>query len=1410
MGAKQSSGNLQLAGEDYIRHGCIGTGGFSQVFAVEHSNTGTLRAISRVKKAKLLTQKKWGMQGTLHSLQVTKVLRDSPYTLPVYAAFQDESFLYMLMKLCDGGELRSQMVEDGYRVRMAEATIRSCLAEVVIAVEGMHSRGVVHRDLKPENILVDSNGRICVADFGLSVLTDEDSWLYLPNKKRMVVGTLAFIAPELLRRLPHTEKVDWWAVGMIAYKMANARFPWKIPSRSECDHFLDACNRYLHNQRSEDIVHIDDVSPDFVDLVGHMLEPDPSSRWGPTEIKAHPFFADVDWDDVLNCCDVPPFEPSVNLGKLMEGKEFDDDADDSDLLVSERHQNLFMEWDHIDEELNDMLDLASSASEVREEILYLLENTTYEPAIKIYPNRERLGAARYMTHLSDVPLAKHEGLYWTEAGTKLERLASKFIKVGNRSKNLPVKSLDRDSDYISSSSKREVKAEVNKPVDPDNKMRFEQQPAHVTPSQLKKILGDAPVGSTVKTKGTPREERHSRLQRFFGDANPPEKDVPAKKRRNKNGKKRHRNISLDFTHTPREKEEPRTVTQAAQPITVKKSRLAKFYGLEPKVGSGQLQVPVTPSMAEFYGASQLLGLIDLVAAELRKEVKQLSRKSGANEEYEVLQRRMEKNVKRKFDKIHAVVTRELLENSFVSRVAYQYLVDAMRATVAAEREDFLRSVQAEEDFSSLVSKFHKVNSKALVVESWKNGEKISPNSLESGDNGSYSDSEESEVEETLVASPELKRTLEGRGRDRREKEKEREKEKDASLPRTEEKRDRKDSEREKQREKEKENEKEKEKEKELEIEIGNLSPARTRKKTTLGKRSERKEKEEKEREKLREKAKPREKEREEREREKERRLREQQAANEEDGTEEVRVSNAPSDEVSEKEEAEGTVKAVVEKEKRSSRRIRSGEGVVGRKGEAREDLNAGDGDTKGEDRGDLQSKRLSTSPVQTRDHSASGHPESDEEPSSPFLTVSSPSSPPKSRKGGGRGVVSPQIFASAAEEDEEASLLLPRVSPSRDRAMGGVGGDGEVEDDEVGEFDVVGGKEPRDTVSESELSEKDYISNFDPDEVSLQQSIRTSNVSESEYHSSISLFEDDTNASSEPPPTTVPVETMSTFAKPTNRRVAAVPPPRVARKSFREKLHFRSQSKKTDKFWATKMKNSKNEKKFHSKERISKNARGNGGARSSDYVNVRAFDGSFSIKVAMPNTVHELLGIAGKRMNRKFGFARSDGSPDEVLDLTLIANGDTLILYPRAAIAERTMDPYLARFESTAMSVILVGEKGEIEYANPYCSKLLNMAKSNLVGNSIGWFLTSDYKLADYGTISGLLKQMVLTLETKSGKKIDGRIGSKGWVWRVLVAKPVSDDCYGRRLRMLACGGCCTGSSCLEQVGPPRWEPPLL
>ena len=79
--------------------------------------------------------------------------------------FQSKKFLYMVMEFMKGGDFSSLLEQVG---SFDEDTAKYYLAQIVLALEYLHSKGVIHRDLKPDNILIDSEGRIKLTDFGLS------------------------------------------------------------------------------------------------------------------------------------------------------------------------------------------------------------------------------------------------------------------------------------------------------------------------------------------------------------------------------------------------------------------------------------------------------------------------------------------------------------------------------------------------------------------------------------------------------------------------------------------------------------------------------------------------------------------------------------------------------------------------------------------------------------------------------------------------------------------------------------------------------------------------------------------------------------------------------------------------------------------------------------------------------------------------------------------------------------------------------------------------------------------------------------------------------------------------------------------------------------------------------------------
>lgn len=98
----------------------------------------------------------------------------------------------------------------------------------------------------------------------------------------------------------------------------------------------------------------------LIDLFDHMLDRNPVTRWGSRQLKRHPFFDGVDWEEVAELRDLPPFSPSVNLGALLEGKEdYVTNAtaeNEAKQPLSDFDQALFDEWNFIDEDNNHLFD----------------------------------------------------------------------------------------------------------------------------------------------------------------------------------------------------------------------------------------------------------------------------------------------------------------------------------------------------------------------------------------------------------------------------------------------------------------------------------------------------------------------------------------------------------------------------------------------------------------------------------------------------------------------------------------------------------------------------------------------------------------------------------------------------------------------------------------------------------------------------------------------------------------------------------------------------------------------------------------------------------------------------------------------------------------------------------------------
>ncbi|KAK0556894.1 Serine/threonine-protein kinase [Tilletia horrida] len=274
----------------------IGKGSFGKVMQVRKRDTGRIYALKTIRKAHIVSRSE-----VTHTLAERTVLArvNNPFIVPLKFSFQSPEKLYLVLAFVNGGELFHHLQREG---RFSETRSRFYAAELLCALEHLHSFNVVYRDLKPENILLDYTGHIALCDFGLCKLDMTED-----RTTNTFCGTPEYLAPELLGGEGYTKAVDWWTLGVLLYEMLTGLPP-----------FYSEDVNVMYTRILQDPLRFgEEVKPDARDLLVQLLERDPRKRLGSQAngaqlIKAHPFFSKhIDWELLLAKKVQPPFKPAV-------------------------------------------------------------------------------------------------------------------------------------------------------------------------------------------------------------------------------------------------------------------------------------------------------------------------------------------------------------------------------------------------------------------------------------------------------------------------------------------------------------------------------------------------------------------------------------------------------------------------------------------------------------------------------------------------------------------------------------------------------------------------------------------------------------------------------------------------------------------------------------------------------------------------------------------------------------------------------------------------------------------------------------------------------------------------------------------------------------------------------------------
>ncbi|OCK85822.1 kinase-like protein [Lepidopterella palustris CBS 459.81] len=285
--------------EDFEILKLIGKGTFGQVFQVRKRDTRRIYAMKVLSK-KVIVQKK-EVAHTLgeRNILVRTAMADSPFIVGLKFSFQTPTDLYLVTDYMSGGELFWHLQREG---RFHEARAKFYIAELILALQHLHEHNIVYRDLKPENILLDAKGHIALCDFGLSKanLTENAT-------TNTFCGTTEYLAPEvLLDEHGYTKMVDFWSLGVLVFEMCCGWSPFYAE---------DTQQMYKNIAFGKVRFPRDALSTEGRNFVKGLLNRNPKHRLGATrdaeELKAHPFFADIDWDALTKKNVVPPFKPKL-------------------------------------------------------------------------------------------------------------------------------------------------------------------------------------------------------------------------------------------------------------------------------------------------------------------------------------------------------------------------------------------------------------------------------------------------------------------------------------------------------------------------------------------------------------------------------------------------------------------------------------------------------------------------------------------------------------------------------------------------------------------------------------------------------------------------------------------------------------------------------------------------------------------------------------------------------------------------------------------------------------------------------------------------------------------------------------------------------------------------------------------
>ncbi|KAI3320242.1 kinase-like protein [Xylariaceae sp. AK1471] len=337
---------VDLNGEVNLNHfrllRVVGRGAFGKVRIVERKDTGLTFALKYIRKDEVVRS-----ESVRNIIRERRMLEhvNHPFICNLRYSFQDIEYMYLVVDLMSGGDLRFHISRKAF----TEEAVRFWISELGCALRYVHAQGIIHRDIKPDNVLLDADGHVHLTDF--NVASDIIPGKMLTSKS----GTLAYLAPEVYGGRGYDVRADWWSLGVLFYECIYNKRPFEGNSETSLTNIiLNANAKFPITQPA--------VSPDCMKAMKAALEQDPNKRMGHTwrSFITEDFFSPIDFELLEAKLIEPVFVPSADK------TNFDATYDLEELLLEEAPLEARARRQKPREKLKD----DATDKEIREEELY--------------------------------------------------------------------------------------------------------------------------------------------------------------------------------------------------------------------------------------------------------------------------------------------------------------------------------------------------------------------------------------------------------------------------------------------------------------------------------------------------------------------------------------------------------------------------------------------------------------------------------------------------------------------------------------------------------------------------------------------------------------------------------------------------------------------------------------------------------------------------------------------------------------------------------------------------------------------------------------------------------------------------------------------------------------------------------